>query len=334
MTRLGHLSSAALLAAAVLQAPSAWAATTWDYYSFTGVTHAVTKLQKGFADEVGKRTKGELRIVVRPAGELPYRADEAGRIAGEGLVQMSSAFMGFIAGTIPNAGITGHSFLVRNNDELAKVSAIIEKYTKPEFDKLGVKPLYYFSWGPQNVFGINKPITSAADFANRKIRTNDPKQSEFIKALGGTTITTVTAEVAVAMQRGLMDGLFSATVGMVAAKWVEMVKWAWLADVNVGGPNWELVNLKAYEALPPDVRKSLDEVAAEWGPHMIRELDTLEQQDRASLVPKYKLEVNTASPEVIADLTRRAIPIWEAWAKQTGPKAEEMLKEIRAALNR
>jgi TRAP-type C4-dicarboxylate transport system substrate-binding protein len=107
-----------------------------------------------------------------------------------------------------------------------------------------------------------------------------------------------------------------------------------LADVNVGGPNWELVNLKAYEALPPDVRKSLDEVAAEWGPHMIRELDTLEQQDRASLVPKYKLEVNTASPEVIADLTRRAVPIWEAWAKQTGPKAEEMLKEIRAALNR
>ena len=46
------------------------------------------------------------------------------------------------------------------------------------------------------------------------------------------------------MQRGLMDGMFSATAGMVAAKWIELVKWAWIADVNIGGPNWELVNLQ------------------------------------------------------------------------------------------
>jgi hypothetical protein len=33
-------------------------------------------------------------------------------------------------------------------------------------------------------------------------------------------------------------------------------------------------------------------------------------------------------------MTKRMVPVWEAWAKQTGPKAEEMLKEIRATLGR
>ncbi len=291
-------------------------------------------MQKAFAEDVAKRTNGELKIVVRPAGELPYRIDEAGRIAGEGTVQMSSAFMGFLAGTIPISGITGHSFLVRSYDELGKVYPIIERHMQPEFEKLGVKLLFYFAWGSQNVFGINKPIITAADFAGRKLRINDPKQGELIKVLGGSSITLATAEVSVAMQRGLMDGMFSATAGMVAAKWVEMVKWAWIADVNIGGPNWELVNVKAYNALSPAVRKALDEAAAEWGPRMIKEMQALEIKDREDLKTKYNVDVHKATPEVIDELTKRMVPVWEAWANQTGPKAQEMLKEIRATLGR
>ena len=89
----------------MLGATAANAATTSDDYTYTGVTHVLTKLQKGFADEVAKRTNGELKIVVRPAGELPFKADEAGRIAGEGQVQVASAFMGFLTGTIPISGL-------------------------------------------------------------------------------------------------------------------------------------------------------------------------------------------------------------------------------------
>lgn len=315
-------------------ATSAQAATTWDYYTYTGVTHVLTKLQKGFAEDVLKRTNGELKIVVRPAGELPFRADEAGRITGEGQVQMASAFMGFLTGTIPLSGITGHSFLVRSYDELAKIYPIIEKHMQPEFEKLGVRPLFYFAWGAQNIYGINKPLLTAADFANRKFRTNDPKQGDLLKILSASSITLTTPEVSVAMQRGLMDGMFSAAAGMVSGKWIELVKWAWIADVNIGGPNWELVNLKAYNALTPQVRKTLDEVAAEWGPRMIKEMAALEIKDREDLKPKHNVDVHNASSELVADLTKRMVPVWEAWAKQTGPKAEEMLKEIRAAVGR
>lgn len=330
-----RLPVVAAAAVAVAAAPKqARAAVTWDYFSFTGVTHTVTKLQMAFADEVGKRTNGQLKIIVRPAGELPFRADETPRIVGEGLVQMGSSYVGFISGAVPIAGISGQPFLVRTVADLDKVYPIIDRYTRPEFEKRGFKTLYHFSWPPQNMFGINKPILSAADFAGRKIRTTDPKQAEMVKRLGGVSITLAPIEVPVAMQRGLMEAVLTASFNLVASKWTDLVKWAWYGDINVGGPNYELVNLKAYNALPPDVQKVLTEVAAQWGPKMTAEIQALERVDREAMKPKYGIETYEATPAVIDELAAKMVPYWDEWAQQNGPTAQAMMKEIRAAMGR
>ncbi len=138
----------------------ALAATTWDYYAFTGVTHPITIFLKGFAEEVEKRTDGELKIVVRPAGELPFRATESVKATGQGLVQMGSAYAGFISGTLPHAAISGHPFLVRTYDDLAKVWPIMQRNTEKDFEKLGVKVLFYFSWPVQTIFGFGESMRS------------------------------------------------------------------------------------------------------------------------------------------------------------------------------
>ena len=313
---------------------SSFGVTKWDYYSFTGVTHPITKYQMAFAAEVEKRTKGELKIVVRPAGELPFRIDEAGKIAGEGLVQIADAYGGFIAGTVPIAGIGGHPFLVRTTAEGLKIWPILDKYTKPEFQKLGAKVLFHYYWPPQTLFGSGKPIRSAADFAGRKIRTTDPKQAELVKRLGGQSITLATAEVPVAVQRGLMEGVMTATFNLVGAKWTEFVKWVWYADINIGGPSFQLVNLKAYNALAPDVRKVLDEVAAEWGDKMTKEIDAIEAEAKKTLKAKFGIDTYDASPAAVDEIVKKVSPYWEEWARQNGPNAAAMMKEIRAALGR
>lgn len=326
--------AAAALAVSLCSASAASAATEWDYYSFTGVTHPITKYQMAFAAEVEKRTNGQLKITVRPAGELPFRIDEAGRIVGEGLVQMSSAYGGFLAGIVPIAGIGGHPFLVRTFQEGIEVWPIIDKYTRPEFEKLGAKTLFHFYWPPQNLFGTGPQIKTAADFEGRKIRTTDPKQAELISRLGGSSVTLATAEVPVAMQRGLMEGVLTATFNVVGAKWTDFIDWAWYADINVGGPNFELVNLKAYNALPPDVRKTLDEVAAEWSAKMNKEIEALEAAEKKTLTEKYGIEIYDAPPETVDEIVAKVSPYWDEWAKQNGPNAVAMMKEIRAAVGR
>lgn len=335
MTSLKSIMAlSAALALAVGIAQPAAAQTKWDLSSMMGATHPVTGHYKAFADEVKKRTDGKLDITVRPAGELPFKATEMIKAAGEGNVQLGQAYQGFISGTIPIASIASLPFLVRTSDELFKVYPLIEKYTAPEFDKHGVKVLYWFTWPIQNVFGKGKPITSIEDFAGRKIRTTDAKQSEMMKIFGGNAVTIAPAEVPVAMERGVAEGFFTAAFNVMGAKWYEFVNWAWMGNVHIGGPDYLVMNKAAYEKLDPKLREALDAVAKEWGPrtsaaNLKDELAAVED-----LKTKHKVEFITPSEEKIAAMTAKMKPYWESWAKQQGPKTEELLKEIRTALSR
>ncbi len=335
MSSMSKVLSAACVstAVAVCSLPAA-AQTKWDLSSMMGATHPVTNHYRAFADEVKKRTDGKLDITVRPAGELPFKATEIVKAAGDGNVQLGQAYQGFISGTIPLASIASLPFLVRNAEELEKVYPIIEKYTKPEFEKNGVKVLYWFTWPIQNVFGKGKPISSIEDFAGRKIRTTDAKQSEMMKRFGGSAVSIAPAEVPVAMERGVAEGFFTAAFNVMGAKWYEFVTWAWIGNVHIGGPDYLLMNTAAYEKLDPKLREQLDAVAKEWGPrtsaaNLRDELTAIED-----LKTKHKVEIITPAPAQIEAMTEKMKEYWDIWAKQQGPRGEAMLKEIRTALNR
>jgi TRAP-type transport system periplasmic protein len=333
MQRTG-LAALALVLGLTAGTSAATAATTWDYYSFTGVTHPITKFQMGFADEVKKRTNGELNIVVRPAGELPFRATEAVKIAGQGQVQLSSGYAGFIAGTLPIASLSTHAYLLRSFEDVQKAWPIIDKYTAPEFKKLNVKTLYWFSWPPQNMFGVGEPITTLEAFKGRKIRSTSPLQAEMLRRVGASTVTLTTAEVPVAMERGLMEGVLTANFNLTGAKWDEFVEWAWYSDVHIAGPNYELVNLDAYNALPDNVRKTLDEVAAEWTVSMTEGIAKMEIEAKEQIAKGGRIKQIESDPKEVAKITDLVAPFWDEWAKSEGETATKMMAEIRALLGR
>jgi len=326
----GCLGAAALLG----DTRAAIAQTKWDLSSMMGATHPITLRYKGFSDEVKKRTDGKLDIVVRPAGELPFKASEVVKAASEGNIQLGQAYQGFISGSIPLASIASLPFLVRTPAELEKVYPIIEKYTKPEFEKNGIKVLYWFTWPVQNVFGKGKPIKTAEDFAGRKIRTTDGKQSEMMKRLGGSAMSIAPAEVPVAMERGVAEGFYTAAFNVMGAKWYEFVTWAWMGNVHIGGPDYLLMNVAAYNKLDPAVREQLDAVAKEWGPKTSAENLKDEVTAIEDLKTKHKVEFFTPTEEQVAPITAKMTDFWVSWAKQHGPNGEVMLKEIRAALGR
>ena len=308
--------------------------TKWDLYAVTGVTHPITLRYKEFSEEVKKATNGKLDIVVRPAGELPFRATEVIKVAGDGQVQVAEAYQGFISGTLPLASITSLPFLVRNAQELEKVWPIIDKFTAPLFAKAGVKSLFYHTWPVQNMFGRGKPIRTIADFKGRKIRSTDGKQAEMLKQLGASSVSLTTAEVPVAMERGVADGFITAGFNIMGAKWYEFVQWGWLGDIHIGGPDYTLVNLEAYDKLDPDTRAKLDAVAKDYAPKFRAANLGDEAKDLETLKTKYKVDLFIPPKEQIDELITKMQPYWVQWAAQQGASGTAMLKEIRATLGK
>ncbi|MBU2531665.1 MAG: TRAP transporter substrate-binding protein DctP [Alphaproteobacteria bacterium] len=310
------------------------AQTRWDLYAFTGVTHPITIRYQMFVDEVKKATDGKLLITVRPAGELPFRATEVVKATSQGQVQLAAAYQGFISGEMPIASIASLPFLVRNAEELEKVYPIIEKYTKPAFAERKVRTLFWHTWPEQNIYGRGKPIRSIEDFAGRKIRSTDGKQAEMLKQLGAASVNLTTPEVPVAIERGVADGFMTAAFNVIGAKWFEFTEWAWMGDVNIGGPDYLIMNEAAYNELPDDVRTKLDEVANAFGPKM-RAMNIGDEKGAIEeLKTKHNVALFTPPKEQIDKLTERMKPYWETWAKAQGEDTVALLKEIRAALDK
>lgn len=326
---LGVLGAAAASGHATAQS-----STKWDMYVMTGVTHPITLRYNEFSEEVKKATNGKLDIVVRPAGELPFRATEVVKVAGDGQVQITEAYQGFISGAIPLASITSLPFLVRNAQELEKVWPIIDKFTAPLFAKMGVKNLFYHTWPVQNIFGKGKPIRTIEDFKGRKIRSTDAKQAEMLKQLGASSVSLTTAEVPVAMERGVAEGFITAGFNVVGAKWYEFVQWGWLGDIHIGGPDYTLVNVEAYDKLDADTRAKLDAVAKAFAPKFRAANLGDEAKDIQTLKAQYKVDMFIPPKEQIDTLTARMTPYWEQWAASQGANGTAMLKEIRASLGK
>ncbi len=330
---LSLASTASLAAAASLQPTTAQAAEKWDMFVFPGATHPITMRLKEFADEVKKRTDGYLTITVRPQGEFPFKATEVVRATGLGQVQLGEAYSGFISGAVPISSIGNLPFLVRTSEELTKIYPIISRYAEPEFQKAGVKTLFYFEWPDQNLWGRGPQIKKMEDFAGRKFRTTDVKQAEMLRQFGAASVSLTLAEVPAAVERGVVEGFLTAGFNVVGAKWYEFVKWGFTPGFHVGGPDYVLVNQQAYNKLPANVRKALDEVAAEWGPRMTRQNLGDEAKDREFLT-KQGIDIFTPPKAEIDRMTAKMADYWNSWATQQGANATAALKEIRQALGR
>ena len=211
---------------------------------------------------------------------------------------------------------------------------VIDKFTAPLFHKAGVKNLFYHTWPVQNMFGRGKPIRTIEDFKGRKIRSTDAKQAEMLKRLGASSVSLTTAEVPVAMERGVAEGFMTAGFNVIGAKWYEFVQWGWLGDIHIGGPDYTLVNIDAYNKLDADTRAKLDSVAASYAPKFRAANLGDEAKDLETLKTQYKVDLFIPPKEQIDALVAMMQPYWEQWSAAQGANGTAMLKEIRAALGK
>ena len=328
------LSAVLMLVAAAIPCAAQPKPVTWDFVLNVGLTHPVAVMEKEFVDDVKKRTNGQLDIVLRPPGELPYKLPEYLRVVGKGNVQMGDVYMGFLAGDTKIGVLTGLPFLVGTADELKKVMVVLEPMIREDYDRFGADILTWFTWPEQNFFGRGKPIATLDDFKGRKIRTTSPEQSELVKRLGGVPVSIPAPEVPSAAQRGVMEGVITAGFNLLGSKWYDFTEWAYLPNIHIGGPAYILINKQALASLPAEHRKALQEAAAALQAKMLREIPAREQSDLKTLEREHKIKLIGARPEDVARARKLMEGYWDEWAKQGGPKTVEALAQVRKALGR
>ena len=300
----------------------------WNFYMHQSAPNfATSRGAKLFTEEIEKATNGALKVRLHLAGTLQINASNITQAVGENVVQIGDDL--FNSGNITVAGIPRLPMLIQSYDDFAKADAVLKPYIDKAFAQKGSTVLASYTYPLQFVWG-RKKIEALDDIKGLKLRVAQPEQGEFVRRFGGTSITMSAPEVPSALDRGVVDGIFTAGVGAVL--WKDLLKYGYVLIVNVNN-SYFIANTGAYDKLSPDLQGKLRQVAldsARWDQETMQK----EEAESVKILTDMGYTFTKAKPEEVSRAVDAMKPYWDEWAASRGPEIVEALAKVRTALGR
>ena len=307
---------------------AASAAEQWNFYMHQSAPNfATSRGARLFTEEIERATNGELKIRLHLAGTLQINATNITQAVGENIVQIGDDL--FNSGNIAVAGIPRLPMLIQSYEDFAKADAVLKPYIERAFAQKGSTVLASYTYPMQFVWG-RKKLEALDDIKGMKLRVAQPEQGELVRRFGGVSITMSAPEVPSALDRGVMDGIFTAGVGAVL--WKDLLKFAYVMIVNVNN-SYFIANTDAYRKLSPELQAKLRkaaEDAARWNQDTMK----MEEADSVQILKSAGYTFTQARPDEIVRAVAAMKPYWDEWAKSRGSDVVEALTKVRAALGR
>jgi TRAP-type transport system periplasmic protein len=308
---------------------AAVAAEQWSLYVYNAV--ATVPAMKGLItviEQIERETGGQLTIRMHLGGSLPINTTTITQAVSDDVVQMGDD--GYFIGNIPIGGLLRLPMLIRTREEYQKAAAIVDPYLEKAFEKKGVLVIGQYLYPFQVPFS-SKKLTSIEDIKGQKVRVTSAEQGELIKRLGGVPVTIGAPAVPSALDRGVVDGVLTASTGG-GIVWKDLLKYNYRFGINYFN-SVIIVNKDRFVKLPADVQGKVRKIVQDNMPLLTKAMED-EEEDLTRKFAEGGMTVTKESPEDIETATKLIAPYWEEWAKSQGPDAVSALKQVRAAIGR
>ncbi|TZG32482.1 TRAP transporter substrate-binding protein DctP [Agrobacterium sp. B1(2019)] len=315
---------AALLASTTMAKAEDWTAYTYSAVSTTAAVKGMNRI----VERVGKETDGELTMTLHLGKTLQIASSDITQAVGDNVVNFAADF--FFSGSVPIARVLNLPMLIENDDEWAKATAAMEPILVKAFGQQGVTLLGGYRYPEQTIF-TTFDMKSLAGMKGHKIRVTSPEQGKFVEAFGGAPITLAGTEVPTALERGVIEGVLTASAGG-AKNWHEFLPFNYRFPVNYGN-SMIIANTDSFDALSEKDQQILRKIVAEEGPATTKafiEDETVQKTAQADA----GMKISELADGDLATAREKLAPYWEAWAKENGPEYEEALKAIRTAIGK
>lgn len=318
-----------IVASAIMAFTFAAHATSWTGYTYSSVsTTAAVKGMNRISERVAAQTNGDLDIKIHLGKTLQIKSADITQAVGDGIVDFAADF--FFSGNVPIARVLNLPMLIENDAEWQKAYAALQPMLEQAFAQQDVVLLGGYRY-PQQVFFTTFPVKQLSDIAGRKIRVTSPEQGHFVSAFGGLPITLSGSEVPTALERGVIDGVLTASAGG-AKKWHEFLPDNYRFAVNYGN-SMIIANIDSFEDLSADEQDNLRAIVAEEGEKISAEF--IEDEKTQMAAQQGKGMNITMAADGDADKARQLMrPYWSEWAKENGPEYEKALALVLQAIGK
>lgn len=295
-----------------------------------------SELTASVPERISQATDGQVTVAVSDSLVAPAQISSAVR---DGRLPMSAALHTYLAAEEPRMGIFNLPGLINNIEDYTTVRDAFwaEDVARIWDEKWNAKVLAGGAWCTTRLFS-KEPIHTLEDFKNKRLRVHNPQSAALMEALGAKPTPLPVSELMPALERGVIDGVFtSACVGNAMELWrVANNVQDWGLSPITG---WAiLMNKDQWESLSPDLQEditaAMDDLEAEaFGNHTAFVQEALEEMKAKGA------DLWSASPELrdaLADpsLTQPAYDSWYARAEEVGFDGKAYIAKIKDALGR
>jgi len=309
-------------AAAVMSCSAAWGAEFTVSNQFPP-SHHISKAIHVFADKVVELSGGKLKVNVADSGSL-YNDSQILEAVQDGLVEVGLVGTYKWGGMVPAADVFDLPFLFVDLSSPEKfLNAGAADILDAEFNKKGVKNLFWVDYGFIQMWNNARPLHSPKDFEGLTMRSYSAGDSITLKALGAAPTQISSAEMYMAIQNGTVKG---ATTGMPAAvsrKIYEVSKYLTIANYSTAQFSVQ-ANLDWWNDLDADSQKAILEagkVAEKWLRGAVAESENAAEKT----VRDAGLEVNILTAEERAQMVAATKSVWDAYVARAGETGQKLV---------
>ena len=290
-------------------------AVTLNYANFPPASTFPCVQMEHWKTEVEKRTAGKVKVNTYPGGTLLGAKDIFdGVIAGT--ADIGNFAMSYQPGRFPVSEAMDLPHFFADAKTSSRILAeLIEAFKPAEFEK--VKVLAVFTCPPALVMS-SKEVRSIADLKNMPLRSSGTG-AEVMKRLGAAPVAMPQSDVPDALQKGVVKGNVSSGEVLKDMNYAAYCPYVFKTDLCV--TSFAVVMNKArYDALPADVKQTLDALYREQADWTGAYVDGHVQEALAWAKETHKLTVNEPSPEDRDALRATAQPLIEEYVARVTAK--------------
>ncbi len=287
-------------------------------------SHHISKGLVVFAEKVAEYSGGEVTVRIFDSAQL-FKDTEIVEAIQDGLVDTGLVSVNKWSGMIPAADIFEMPFIFKDFQSPKKfLAAGAAEILDEEFQKKGVKNLFWVDYGYIQFFNNKRPLKTPEDFKGLTMRTFGSGDAETQKALGAAPTVMSSSEMYMALQRGTVDG---ATTGMPAAvsrkvhevqKYMTQANYTTAQFVVQGNLDW-------WKSLAPAAKDAVLKAgldAEEW----IRGAIEQSEMEAEKVIRDAGVEIYVPNAEERALFIQATEPVRAAFAQKTGDLGKKLIE--------
>lgn len=286
------------------------------YSVFFPPSHIQCKTAEAWAEEIKKRTNGEVEITIYPAGTLT-KAPQCYEGVVSGISDIGMSCFAYTRGRFPLMEGVDLPLGYPTGMVATRVATAIAQEFQPE-ELNDVHLLYIHAHGP-GILASKKPVHNLDEIKGMQIRATG-LSSKIVQNLGATPVAMSQPETYEALQKGVVEATFCPVETLKGWKQGEVIEA--ITDTSVIGYTTSMfvvMNKASWDKLNPEQQKVFSDVSAEWVDKHGQAWDQADEEGMA-FIKELGREVIDLSPEQQQRWKEKVQPILDEYVATTQEK--------------